>query len=383
MAEHRRPPELVEARGFQLRRQRVDDAVGIAAAVAESLAELGQWMPWADNSAAEPGAQRRRLQQVVPNWERDGEYAYVIVRPGQDRIIGCVALLRRVSPVALEIGYWLRTDETGRGTMTEAVRALTEAAMALEGIDRVEIHCDEANQKSAAIARRLGFSLARTENEKVNAPGQVGRRMVWVLDRATLPPTVFYLIGLPGVGKFTVAKAMARLAAEAGQQLVVVDNHYVNNPIFGVIDTDGSKPLAQAVWDRVAEVGEAIFTTIETLSPQEWSFVFTNYLAQGEPGDWRWFQRVRRLAKVRSSQFVPVRLLCDTDELCRRVTSLERRERLKLVDPAVVRELARTKPPLMPDDQDVLTVDVTGTGPDETAQAILKHTRGLRGAVNR
>lgn len=207
--------------------------------------------------------------------------------------------------------------------------------------------------------------------------------MVWVLDRATLPPTVFYLIGLPGVGKFTVAKAMARLAAEAGQQLVVVDNHYVNNPIFGVIDTDGSKPLAQAVWDRVAEVGEAIFTTIETLSPQEWSFVFTNYLAQGEPGDWRWFQRVRRLAKVRSSQFVPVRLLCDTDELCRRVTSLERRERLKLVDPAVVRELARTKPPLMPDDQDVLTVDVTGTGPDETAQAILKHTRGLRGAVNR
>jgi hypothetical protein len=192
---------------------------------------------------------------------------------------------------------------------------------------------------------------------------------------------VFYLIGLPGVGKFTVAKAMARLADEAGQRLVVVDNHYVNNPIFGVLHIDGATPVPQAAWDRVAEVGEAVFKTIETLSPPEWSFVFTNYLAQDEPGDWRWFERVRRVAAVRSSQFLPVRLLCDTDELCRRVTSLERRERLKLIEPATVRELARTKPVLMPHDQDVLTFDVTGAGPDETAKAILNHARAFKGAV--
>jgi RimJ/RimL family protein N-acetyltransferase len=184
VTEQRRPPEIVETDSFYfyLRRQRVDDAPGIAAAVADSLAELGKWMPWAGSPAAEAEAQRRRLEGVVPNWERDLEYVYVLSRPGEDRVLGCVGLHRRSVSSALEVGYWLRTDETGRGTMTEAVRALADVALALDGIDRVEIRCDEANQKSAAIPRRLGFLLARTEDVEVKAPGEVGRSMVWVLD---------------------------------------------------------------------------------------------------------------------------------------------------------------------------------------------------------
>lgn len=188
VAEQRRPPDRVQAPGFYLRRHRVDDAAGIAEAVAESLPELRKWLPWADSPAAQPGAQRRRLEEAVPNWERDVEYVYVLLRPGEDRILGCIGLHRRVGPSALEVGYWLRTDETGRGTMTEAVRALAEVTLALEGIDRVEIHCDEANQKSAAIPRRLGFSLGRTEDFEVKAQGEVGRRMVWVLEPTAEAP---------------------------------------------------------------------------------------------------------------------------------------------------------------------------------------------------
>ena len=101
MAEHIPPPEHIEAAGLYLRRHRVSDAAAIASAVAESLAELRPWMPWADSSAAEPGAHRRRLEEVVPNWERGTEYGYLVFRPGDDRVLGCAGLHRRVGPGAL------------------------------------------------------------------------------------------------------------------------------------------------------------------------------------------------------------------------------------------------------------------------------------------
>ena len=353
MAEHHPPPGRIEANGVYLRRHQVGDATAIAAAVAESLAELRPWVPWADRSAAEPGAQRRRLEEVVPHWEQGTEYVYLVFRPGQDKVLGLVGLHRRVGPGALEIGYWLRTSETGRGTMTEAVRALANEALALPGVGRVELRCDEANQKSAAIARRLGFRLARTGQVDTASSAESGREMVWVLDQPVPASAVYYLIGLPGVGKYTVASAMARLAAERGQRLVVVDNHYVNNVIFGLVGVDGRTPLAPAVWARVAEVAEVaeiVFTTVETLSPRGWSFVFTNYLDHSSAEDHRWYRRVRQVANARGSRFVPVRLVCEPDELCRRVASPERSGRLKLVDPVTVRQLAMTRRLLEPDD---------------------------------
>jgi RimJ/RimL family protein N-acetyltransferase len=371
VAEHHAPPERIEARGLYLRRHQVGDADAIAAAVAESLAELQPWVPWANQSAARQGAQRHRLEEVVPHWERGTEYVYLVFRPGEDKLLGSVGLHRRVGPDALEIGYWLRTSETGRGTMTEAVRALANEALAWPGVDRVELHCDEANQKSAAIARRLGFRLARTGQVDPESPAESGRQMVWVLDQPVAASAVYYLIGLPGVGKYTVALAMARLAAERGQRLVVVDNHYVNNVIFGLVGIDGRTPLDPAVWARVAEVAEIVFTTVETLSPAGWSFVFTNYLDHGSPDDHRLYQRVRQVANARGRRFVPVRLVCEPEELCRRVTSPERSGRLKLVDPVTVRQLATTRPLLLPDDDDVITIDATRSAVEESAAVIL------------
>ena len=44
-------------------------------------------------------------------------------------------------------------------TATETVAALTRAAFETEGVRRVEIHCDIDNGPSAAIPRKLGFTL--------------------------------------------------------------------------------------------------------------------------------------------------------------------------------------------------------------------------------
>ena len=95
-------------------------------------------------------------------------------------MLGGCGLHRRVGPRAIEIGYWVHADHGGRGIATALARALTGAALALPDVDRVEIHCDEANVRSAAVPRRLGYRLDRIEEDEVTAPAETGRSMVWV-----------------------------------------------------------------------------------------------------------------------------------------------------------------------------------------------------------
>lgn len=178
-----RPPEVLDAGGgVQLRRHRVEDAEGIAAAVAASLPELRPWMPWATEEAGQPEVQRVRLEEVVPHWEAGSDFSYVIVVDGH--VVGGVGLHARIGPGALELGYWLQSQYTDRGIATACAGALTAAALALSELNRVEIHCDEANTRSAAIPQRLGYRLARVEDDEVTAPGEIGRSMIWVY-----PPT--------------------------------------------------------------------------------------------------------------------------------------------------------------------------------------------------
>jgi len=80
-----------------------------------------------------------------------------------------------------------------------------------------------------------------------------------------------YIVGPPGVGKYTVGSALAvQMPAK------LVDNHYWLNPIFGLIQQDGITPLPKEVWVQVNQLRAVVLETIATLSPSEWSFVFTH-----------------------------------------------------------------------------------------------------------
>ena len=176
-----RPPDRIERDGLVLRRLRPDDGDAVTAAVAASLEHLRPWMAWADDDAAT--AQRRRafLDQVERGWEAGTDFTYLAVDPDDRVVLGTFGMHRRIGPGGVEIGYWVHVDHTGRGIATTAAAALTEAALALPDVDRVEIHCDEANVRSAAVPRRLGYRLDRVEVDAVTAPAEIGRSMVWVL----------------------------------------------------------------------------------------------------------------------------------------------------------------------------------------------------------
>lgn len=176
------PPEEIELPdvGATLRRHRPEHLAVVHAAIEESRNHLRPWMPWADQSRADT---ETFLHRAVDDWEQGRNFGWMIVdtTEGSDgAVLGGTGLHDRLGPEALEIGYWRRADAGARGLVTASSRALTAAALALPGIERVEIHCDEANTASAAVPRRLGYRLDRIEDKPITAPGEHGRSMIWV-----------------------------------------------------------------------------------------------------------------------------------------------------------------------------------------------------------
>jgi RimJ/RimL family protein N-acetyltransferase len=177
------PPERVEAGSVVVRRVRPSDAGAIAAAVGTSLDYLRPWMPWATPEAAERASQLARVAEADHNWESGIGYVYSVLTADNGTLVGEIALHRRPAEGSIELGYWIAASQAGQGYGTSAGKALTSVALALPGVDRVEIHCDAANVASAAIARKLGYRLERIEERHPETPGETGRLMIWVRKR--------------------------------------------------------------------------------------------------------------------------------------------------------------------------------------------------------
>jgi RimJ/RimL family protein N-acetyltransferase len=124
------PAEVLEVPHGRLSRNRESDAGQLAHAVGASLDHLRPWMPWATEQAADVQAQRSRCREVEAHWEDGSEYVYLLRPEQSEQVIGCFGLHRRIGPGAIEIGYWVHADFTGRGYATACARALTHAGLA-------------------------------------------------------------------------------------------------------------------------------------------------------------------------------------------------------------------------------------------------------------
>jgi hypothetical protein len=175
------------------------------------------------------------------------------------------------------------------------------------------------------------------------------------------------LVGFPGVGKLTIARILAHVTVA-----VVVDPHWINDPILKLVTNEGAAAVPDAVWPQVAKVREAVLETIATLGPPGTSYIFIYAGSDEDPEDHRAFADYRNVAAPRGARFVPVRLLCGEQELVKRVQSVERQGR-KLTDPREAIENVRTYTPLDPRMPGTLLLDVTNLSPEVAASAIAAH----------
>lgn len=164
-----------------LRRHRTDDVDALHAVIEENRDHLRSFMPWADQARDQTA---EFLERAAADWDAGTNFNFLItVAPSgaePEEILGGTGLHARGEDGSLEIGYWLSSAATGRGVITASAGRLTDIALAMHGVDAVEIHCDEANLKSAAVPRRLGYVLDRIIERPPTAPGEHGRLMAWV-----------------------------------------------------------------------------------------------------------------------------------------------------------------------------------------------------------
>src|SRR3954471_2878209 len=143
------PEQLDVEGGLHLRPWTLEDVPQQVRIVNANLEHLRPWMPWAQETATDE-SQSGFVRDSLPQWAEGTPFNYAICTADGD-IVGSCGLMARQGPGVLEIGYWVAADHGGRGIETAVSRALTDVARAVEGCDRVEIHCDEANVRSAAV----------------------------------------------------------------------------------------------------------------------------------------------------------------------------------------------------------------------------------------
>lgn len=176
------PPEWIETDGLVIRRWTPEDLQPSFDAITASYEHLHAWMAW----LPEPRTmeqQRDWMDRQYGSWPGETGCNYGIFDAADGALLGVIGLHDRIGPGALEIGYWCHVAHTGKGVITRAARELTRIVLGLDGIERVEIHCDEANVRSAAVPRRLGYRLDRIEEDGITAPAESGRGMFWIKER--------------------------------------------------------------------------------------------------------------------------------------------------------------------------------------------------------
>lgn len=184
----RPPPDRIAVGDVTLRPWRDADVDAMARAIAESLEHLRPWMPWA---AVEPLPRDDRVRLVAEfdrQWHACESFVFGMFVGSTP--VGGTGLHPRIGPDGLEIGYWVHPDWTGRGIATAAAGALVDAAFALPGIERVQIHHDKANTASGRIPEKLGFTLVAEVPDPPEAPAEIGVECRWRLRREDPRPNL-------------------------------------------------------------------------------------------------------------------------------------------------------------------------------------------------
>ena len=152
-------PDAFESERLLLRSPRAGDGEAINRAVAESLEELRPWMPWATEAPSLADSEEV-VRRAAAKFQAREDFMLLLWDKASGGLVGASGMHRIDWEIpAVEIGYWVRTSMSGRGYITEAVNAITRFAFETVGAYRVEIRCDERNDRSAAVARRAGFML--------------------------------------------------------------------------------------------------------------------------------------------------------------------------------------------------------------------------------
>lgn len=155
-------PTALTTSSLVLRATRPAFADDLWRAAARSIEQLRAWLVWADD--ASPATMRTFTAESQQAWNAGLSWGFTVFF--EERPVGHVGLAKFTPQLAsVEIGYWISSDVSGRGFMTEAAGAVAEFAFEDLRLHRVELRAAPENLASVRVAEKLGFTregLARS-----------------------------------------------------------------------------------------------------------------------------------------------------------------------------------------------------------------------------
>ena len=146
------------------------DANGWAVHVRADLEHLGEHLPWPAQTATVAGADAfigRYLRR------EDGRELLLVLDDGQSLVGGTVLMAYDPHTAAIELGCWIVRGHEGQGAMRGACLATIGHARRGRGAHRISWTVAAGNERSRALAERLGF---RHEGRLREAAVHNGRR---------------------------------------------------------------------------------------------------------------------------------------------------------------------------------------------------------------
>lgn len=163
-----RPLEVWQAVEFfthiERAREQVDRWVGLAAACPDLYHARAYLQRYADKQAGDTG-------RIFGIWHR-GTLVGGCMYPNFDAGSG-----------NCELGVWTEPAGQGRGLITAAVGLLLDHALIERGLYRAEWHCDPRNERSWAVAKRVGMTAEGIMRSSHQHNGQRTDSQVWAILR--------------------------------------------------------------------------------------------------------------------------------------------------------------------------------------------------------
>ena len=187
--------------------------------------------------------------------------------------------------------------------------------------------------------------------------------------------TIILLTGIAGTGKKTIGETITQI----DPNFKLAHHHDYLDPILKLLDDHPFDDNATSVWNSLNEKGwdaltkarGVIFDTIANACPSESSFVITYELLNNNVYHQAIFNEIADLAKKRNASFIPVRLICDLDELIKRLTHEKRKNYYKTQDVALIKARFAQDEVFKSQLATELTLDVSKLTPNESASKIL------------
>lgn len=159
--------------------------------------------------------------------------------------------------------------------------------------------------------------------------------------RNNVPPCILLLNSFPGVGKFTIAKALQSTILNENR---LFDNHLTIDPVSAILPERTPEH-----YNLRKQFRDLAFNAIADLTAKSLVVIMTACLVKGFETDEEQYMQHMRLAKKRGTEICMVTLICDAKTNKQRLESEERvkgqeQGKSKLVDGNVLLNIRRDFP---------------------------------------